>query len=166
MIWLWTNSPSSPHTALCYTLTALPLLWFFCFWILQDLPHLDNSSSLFPWWTSLVAQMVKRLPIMWRTCVQSLGRKEPLAKKMATHSSTLAWKIPWMEERGRPQSKGLQRVRHDWATSVSLSLPMIFIQGSLFLWIFADYHLLPEAFPLDRSIYISTLPGIPWWSSG
>ena len=109
MIWLWTNSPSSPHTALCYTLTALPLLWFFCFWILQDLPHLDNSSSLFPWWTSLVAQMVKRLPIMWRTCVQSLGRKEPLAKKMATH-----WK--W-----QPTPVRLPGKSHGWRSVVGHS---------------------------------------------
>ena len=47
-----------------------------------------------------------------------LGREDPLEKEMATHSSTLAWKIPWMEEPGKPQSVGLQRVRHDWATSL------------------------------------------------
>ena len=51
--------------------------------------------------TSLVAQMVKRLPTMRETQVRSLGLEDPLAKEMATHSSTLAWKIPWMEERGR-----------------------------------------------------------------
>ena len=48
--------------------------------------------------TSLVAQMVKRLPTMWETWVQSLGREDLLEKEMATHSSILAWKIPWMEE--------------------------------------------------------------------
>ena len=63
--------------------------------------------------TSLVAQMVKRLPAMWKTQVQSLGQEDPLEKETATHSSTLAWKIPWMEERGRLQSMGLQRVGHD-----------------------------------------------------
>ena len=47
--------------------------------------------------TSLVAQMVKRLPTMRETRVQSLGQEDPLEKEMATHSSTLAWKIPWME---------------------------------------------------------------------
>ena len=52
--------------------------------------------------------------------VQSLGQEEPLEKVMATHSSILAWKIPWMEEPGRLQSMGLQRVRHDWATSLLL----------------------------------------------
>ena len=51
--------------------------------------------------TSLVAQKVKRLPAIRETQVQSLGREEPLEKEMATHSSTLAWRIPWMEERGR-----------------------------------------------------------------
>ena len=61
-------------------------------------------------WTSLVAQMVKRLPTMWETWVQSLGWEDPLEKEMATHSSILAWKIPWMEEPGRLQSMGSQRV--------------------------------------------------------
>ena len=69
--------------------------------------------------TSLVAQMVKRLPTMQETRVWSLGWEDPLEKEMATHSSTPAWKIPWMEERGRLQSMGSQRVRHDWVTSLS-----------------------------------------------
>ena len=63
--------------------------------------------------SSLVAQMVKRLPAMQETRVRSLGWEDPLEKEMATHSSTLAWKIPWTEEPGRLQSMGLQRVRHD-----------------------------------------------------
>ena len=67
---------------------------------------------------SLVAQMVKSLPTMWETRVRSLGREDPLEKEIATHSSTLAWKIPWTEERGRLQSMGSQRVGHDWATSL------------------------------------------------
>ena len=62
---------------------------------------------------SLVAQMVKRLPTMRETWVRSLGREDPLEKEMATHSSTLAWRIPWMEEPGRLQSVGTQRVGHD-----------------------------------------------------
>ena len=60
-----------------------------------------------------MAQMVKRLPTMRETQVQSLGWEDPLEKEMATHSSTLAWKILWTEERGRLQSMGLQRVGHD-----------------------------------------------------
>ena len=62
---------------------------------------------------SLVAQTVKRLPTMWETWVQSLGWEDTLEKEMATHSSTLAWKIPWTKEPGRLQSMGLQRVGHD-----------------------------------------------------
>ena len=61
----------------------------------------------------LVAQTVNRLPTMRETWVPSLGREDPLEKEMATHSSSLAWKIPWMEKRGRLQSMGLQRVGHD-----------------------------------------------------
>ena len=60
--------------------------------------------------TSLVAQRVKRLPAMWETQVQFLGWEDPLEKEMATHSSTLAWKIPWMEKPSRLQSMGSQRV--------------------------------------------------------
>ena len=52
---------------------------------------------------------VKRLPTMWETQVQSLGREDLLEKEMATHSSVLAWKIPWMEEPGRLQSMGFSR---------------------------------------------------------
>ena len=57
--------------------------------------------------------MVKRLPAIQETQVPSLGREDPMEKEMATHSSTLAWKIPWMEEPGRLQSMGLQRAGHD-----------------------------------------------------
>ena len=60
-----------------------------------------------------MAQRLKRLPAMWETWVRSLGQKDPLEKKMATHSSILAWRIPWMEEPGRLQSTGSQRVGHD-----------------------------------------------------
>ena len=59
--------------------------------------------------TSLVAQTVKCLPTMWETQVQSLGWEDLLEEEMATYSSTLAWKIPWMEEPGRLQSMGSQR---------------------------------------------------------
>ena len=62
---------------------------------------------------SLVAQTVKHLSTMRETWVQSLGQEDPLEKEMATHSSDLAWKIPWTEEPGGLQSMGLQRVRHD-----------------------------------------------------
>ena len=61
----------------------------------------------------MVAQMVNRLPTMWDTWVQSLGWEDPLEKAMATHSCTLARKIPWMEEPGRLQAMGSRRVGHD-----------------------------------------------------
>ena len=67
-------------------------------------------------WASLVAQMVKNPPAMWETWVQSLGWEDPLEKGMATYSSILAWRIPWIEEPGRLQSMGLLRVRHNWGT--------------------------------------------------
>ena len=67
-----------------------------------------------------MAQVVKHLPMMQETWVQSLGRENPLEKEMATHSSTLAWEIPWMENPGRLQSMGLQRLGYDWVTSLSL----------------------------------------------
>ena len=66
-------------------------------------------------WDSLVAQIVKHLPPVLETRVQSLGRENPLEKEMATHSSILAWEIPWTEEPGMLQSRGLQRIWHTWA---------------------------------------------------
>ena len=62
---------------------------------------------------SLMAQTVKRLPAMRETWVPSLGQEDPLEKEMATHSSILAWKIPWTEEPGGLQSMGSQRIGHD-----------------------------------------------------
>ena len=68
---------------------------------------------------SLVAQLVKNLPVMWETWVQSLGWEDPLEKEMAAHSSILAWRIPWTEEPGGLQSMGSQRVGHDWVTKTT-----------------------------------------------
>ena len=68
---------------------------------------------------SLVVQTVKCLPAMRETQVRSLGRKDPLEKEMATHFSTVAWRIPQTEEPGGLQSMGSQRVGDDWATSLS-----------------------------------------------
>ena len=68
--------------------------------------------------------MVKHLTTMQETQVQSLGWEDLVEKEMATHSSTLAWKIPWMEEHGRLQSMGSQRVGHDWATSLSFTFTL------------------------------------------
>ena len=87
------NMPSGPVSF--RKVNFIPLLW----------GGRDNC-------TSLVAQTVKNLPAMPETSVQSLGWKEPLKEEMATHSSILAWEIPWTEEPGGLQSMGLQRVGH------------------------------------------------------
>ena len=79
-----------------------------------------------------MAQRLKRPTPMQETQVWSLGREDTLEKEMATHSSILAWRIPWTEELGRVQSTGSQRVRHDWVTSLSLSpISIIFQWASL-----------------------------------
>ena len=70
-------------------------------------------TYLGPLQLSLVAQMVKNLPAMQDTRVPSLGQEDPMEKGMATHSSILAWRIPWTEEPGRLQSIESQRVRHN-----------------------------------------------------
>ena len=70
-----------------------------------------NWLSRAPHSTALGAQMVKNLPALWETWVWSLSWEEPLEKEMATHSSILAWRIPWTK------SMGLQRVRHDWVSN-------------------------------------------------
>ena len=70
---------------------------------------------------SLVAQRLKCLPAMWETWVRSLGQEDPLEKEMATHSSILAWRIPWREEHGRLQSMELQRVGHDFTFTFTFS---------------------------------------------
>ena len=79
---------------------------------------------------SLVAQTVKRLPTMQETRVRSLGCEVPLEKEITTHSSILAWKIPWMGEPGRLQSMGSQRVGHNWATSFHFVL-----QSNIMIWV-------------------------------
>ena len=71
------------------------------------------SNKLFLIRASLVAQMVKNLPVMWETKVRSLDSQDPLEKGMAPHSSILARSIPWTEEPGGLLSMGSQRVRHD-----------------------------------------------------
>ena len=84
---------------------------------LQHFSDLHNSnhlvSSIILGWASLVAQMVKHLPTMQETQVQSLGWENPLEEEMATHSSILAWRMPWTEELGGLQSIESQRVGHN-----------------------------------------------------
>ena len=77
--------------------------------------------------------MVKNLPAMQETWVQSLGQEDPLEKEMATHSRIPAWKVPWTEKTGRLQSVGSQRAGHDWAPghapTYSMPLPSAPLQG-------------------------------------
>ena len=80
---------------------------------IQGAKKILNGRCYLIWGASLVAQRLKHLPEMWETRVRSPGWEDPLEKEMATHSSTLAWRIPWREEPGRLQSMGLQRVRHN-----------------------------------------------------
>ena len=83
-------------------------------------PHFQCERCGFDSWSepSLVAQLVKNLPAVCETRVQSLGREDPLEKEMATHSNILAWRIPWTKEPGGLQSMRLQRVGHVWATNI------------------------------------------------
>ena len=119
-----TVNPAPSWASILNTLPPKSLSWFCNY----GLPPLSVIS---PWYFGIclycfitqqcltrVAQRLKRLPGMRETQVRSLGREDPLEKEMATHSSTLAWRIPWREEPGRLQSMGSQRVRHDWATSL------------------------------------------------
>ena len=76
---------------------------------LTYIPETYHSAFL----ASLVAQTVKRLPAMWETWIQSLGWEDPLEKEMATHSSILAWRIPWTEEPDGLQSMRSQRVEQN-----------------------------------------------------
>ena len=105
----------SNHLILCHRLLFLPSVF-------PGIRVFSNESVLrirwpkywsFSFSNSLVTQTVKPLPAMRETRVRSLGWEDPLEKEMATHPSTLAWKIPWIEEPGRLQSVGSQRVGYD-----------------------------------------------------
>ena len=92
------------NTDLCQVVNLIKTLYYFS---LDFVIFVVCATSR----ASLVTQMVKNLPAMQETRVQSLGQEVPLEKEMATHSSILAWKIPWTEEPGRLQSVGSQRVK-------------------------------------------------------
>ena len=84
---------------------------------------------------SLVSQMVKRLPAMQETQIRSLDWKDPLEKEIATHSSIVAWKIPWTEEPGRLQSMGSQRTRLSDFTSTEVVCDIAQTQNQRGVWI-------------------------------
>ena len=101
---------------------------------------------------SLVVQRLKRLPTTQHSWVLSLGREHTLEKEMATHSSILAGRFPWMEERGRLQSTGSQRVGHNWATSPSPSASLTTLKP-LTVWMTTNWGKF-----LKRGEYQTTLP--------
>ena len=82
-------------------------------WMVIIILKYINVSNQYVIHLKIIAQLVKNLPTMQETWVQSLGQEDPLEEGMATHSSILAWRIPWTEEPGRLQSIGLQTVGHN-----------------------------------------------------
>ena len=116
VISLWKSKHTVLHSSgdiwflYCVLKSAVEILFIF---------NLNHSFTIVTVSASLVAQRLKRLPAMRETRARSLSLEDPLEKEMATHSSTLAWKIPWTEEPGRLQSVGSQRVGHDWGTSLT-----------------------------------------------
>ena len=108
-----------------------------------NLSQFWSWSHFFSPLASLVAQMVKNLPVMQEPQVRFLGQKAPLEKGMATHSSILAWRIPWTEEPGGLQSIGSQRARCDWVTDT-------------FTWVSTDDRWAPRA---GGTVSITTLDG-------
>ena len=111
---LWESSCQSLHPGISVTSVLAPETTPIC-------PMALQGSLVVLALASLVAQRLKRLPPMRETWVQTLGWEDPLEKEMVTHSSILAWRIPWTEEPGRLQSMGLQsQTRLKWLHFISL----------------------------------------------
>ena len=125
-------------------------------------------------WASLVPQAVKHLPAMQETWVWSLGREDPLEKEMATHSSILAWRIPWTEEPGGLHSMGSQRTGHDWAPNrftwqkttqhyktiilqLKIKKKKTLGEWTIFIWTLSSEHL-----PWTRKNFFSALAILCW----
>ena len=109
--------------------------WCFIVVLICIAVTISNVFHLF--WVFLVAQVVKNLPAMQETRVWFLGWKDSLEKGMATHSSILAWEIPWTDEPGGLQLIWLQRARHDWATNIythTASLHVLLCHGHLHIF--------------------------------
>ena len=121
---------------------ATKLNWYVCMLVSIIYLHVSSHfvSTYVCMWASPAAQRLKCLPGMQETRVQSLSWEDPLEKEMATHSSTLAWRIPWSEEPGRLQSMGLQRVGHDWVTSLFSFLCMYVYNICIFVAVCAYMH--------------------------
>ena len=108
----------------------------------------------------IVAQLVKNLPAVQGTRVQSLGWEDSLEKEMATHSSILAWKISWTEEPGGLQSTGSQRVGHNWATNTHTYIFILFFKYLLkhswcvIVWYFQIYSKVTQLYIQINFYYI------------
>ena len=110
---------------------------------------------LFSLMSSLVAQLVKNRPAKWETWIRSLGWEDPLEEGMETHSSVLAWKIPWTEEPGGLQSTGSQRVGQDWATkSFTTFISGLLNLRLLFLFLLSLSSLFQPLLHLSRSFQL------------
>ena len=117
---LWAWEVLGPELSLrCLQPDSLNFSFFLCTPLTTQGCHRDETRDADGHSLSLVAQMVKDLPAVLGTWVWSLGREDPLEEEMATHSSILAWEIPWTEESGGLQSMGSPRVGHVWATNAS-----------------------------------------------
>ena len=106
--------------------------------LVHQLSHLFSRGSV-----------VKNLPAIQETLVQSLGQEDPLEKGMATHSSILAWRIPWTEEHSGLQSMGLQRIRHDWVTNIFTFWSWFW--GDMSSSVVLRYHLLGRSLSISFS---------------
>ena len=103
-------------TWLAYYKNCISVKYYFHYWL-----WLSFDTSFSPFFSFWWFRKMNGIITQWFWNVYSLYLLRPLEKAMASHSSTLAWKIPWMEEPGRLQSMGSLRIGHDWATSLSLS---------------------------------------------
>ena len=139
--------------------------------------HAKSNHSISTWlsatlWTSLVAQRVKCLPTMWETWIRSLGWEDPLEKEMATHSSTLAWKIPRTGEPGGLPSLGSHRVRHGWsdlAAAAAAAAPYPLIVSNIIIseWVKSLSHVRLFASPWTITCQAPPSMGFSWqdyWS--
>ena len=133
-----------------------------CLLILCLITRLSGILGVSP-----LAQRVEHLPAMQETWVWSLSQDDPLEKAMAPHSSTLAWKIPWMEEPGTLQSMGSQRVGHDWVILVfwyhcKVICPTPYLLITIVCerkWLYTAYTYRVESYtahPWERDVYISS----------
>ena len=131
------------------------ILWL----IILSVMFYNLFTSVLPLWTSLVAQTVKHLPTMQETQTWSLDWEDPLEKEMATHSSTLAWKIPWTEERGRLQSMGSQS--RTWLSYFTFFLTSL-VNTQLFFFMLLSVELFHN-FPFK--LFIVNVPKYNWFLS-